>query len=133
MKKRLRKYKNITLVPYGLWDSKDELGFTQGENATAKISSEATNKIKVDSIDNICSDEKVTFIKMDIEGSEQKALQGAARVIKRDKPKLAICIYHSPEDLYEIPFWIKSIVPEYKLYIRHHSDTASETVVYATV
>lgn len=133
MKKRLHQYKNINIVPCGLWDQKDELGFTQGENATAKISSEATNKIKVDSIDNVCADEQVTLIKMDIEGSEQKALRGAVSVIKRDKPKLAICIYHSPEDLYEIPFWIKSVVPEYKLYIRHHSDTGAETVVYATV
>ena len=129
----MSKYKNITIVPFGLWSVKDELGFTLGENATAKICTEAVNKIKVDSIDNVCAGDKVTFIKMDIEGSEREALRGATTVIKRDKPRLAICIYHSPEDLYEIPFWIKFIVPEYKIYIRHHSDTGSETVVYATL
>ena len=70
---------------------------------------------------------------MDIEGSEQDALLGAAGIIRRDRPRLAICIYHKPEDLYEIPFLIKELVPEYRLYIRHHSDTYAETVLYATL
>ncbi len=61
------------------------------------------------------------------------ALKGAEKIIKRDRPKLAVCIYHNPEDIFEIPFLIKKLVPEYKLYIRHHSDTYAETVVYATV
>ena len=91
------------------------------------------NRIPVDSIDNVCSGDKVTFIKMDIEGSEMEALKGAENVIKRDKPRLAICIYHKPEDLYEIPFWVKETVPEYKLYIRHHSNLQNETVLYATL
>lgn len=93
----------------------------------------ATTVIDVDSIDNVCSGDKVTFIKMDIEGSELEALRGAVNVIKRDKPRLAICIYHKPEDMYEIPFWIKETVPEYKLYIRHHTDGILETVLYATL
>lgn len=54
-------------------------------------------------------------------------------MVKRDTPRLAICIYHSLEDLYEIPFWIKETVPEYKLYIRHHSDNECETVVYVMI
>ena len=133
LKQNICKYKNIEVIPFGMWKEKDELGFEQGESATAKICANAAWKVKVDSVDNLCAGEKVTFIKMDIEGSEKDALKGAISVIKRDKPRLAICIYHHPEDLYEIPFWIKSVVPEYKLYIRHHSDTASETVVYATL
>lgn len=42
-------------------------------------------------------------------------------------------IYHNPEDLYEIPFLIKKMVTDYKLYSRHHSDTYAVTVVYATI
>jgi FkbM family methyltransferase len=133
MKKNLGKYKNISIIQAGMWKEKSELAFSQNGGADSKVEEEGVVRIKVDSIDNVCSKEKVTFIKMDIEGSEQAALQGAKMVIQRDKPRLAICIYHSKEDLIEIPFMIKEMVPEYKLYIRHHSDTYAETVLYATL
>lgn len=109
------------------------MSFTAGKNAGSVISTDGDVKITCDAIDDLCARDKVTFIKMDIEGSEQEALNGAEKVIQRDKPKLAICIYHSWEDLYEIPFLIKKMVPEYRLYIRHHSDTIFETVLYATL
>lgn len=68
---------------------------------------------------------------MDIEGAELAALQGGAETIKRYKPKLAISIYHKPEDIIEIPIYIKSLVPEYKLYIRHYTNMYAETILYA--
>jgi len=116
MQNNLKRYKNVQIIPYGMWEKKEELSFSS-----------------VDSIDHVHAQEKVTLIKMDIEGSEKQALTGAENIIRRDRPKLAICIYHNPEDLFEIPFLIKKMVPEYKLYIRHHSDTYAETVVYATI
>ncbi len=76
---------------------------------------------------------RITFIKMDIEGAEIEALKGAEQTIQTQKPKLAICIYHRDSHLYEIPLMIKKMVPEYRFWIRHHSDTASETVVCARV
>ena len=134
LNQNLKKYRDITVLPYGMWNEKGELGFYQDGNGWARIDKKAANKIQVDTIDNQCAGERVTFIKMDIEGSERNALKGAVNIIKRDKPRLAICIYHSPEEIYEIPFWIKATVPEYKLYIRHHCrDSAAETVVYATL
>ena len=116
-----------------MWKEKAELGFSQNGDAGSKITDGAGTKISVDSIDDICAGDTVTFIKMDIEGSELNALQGAINTIRRDRPRLAICIYHSLEDLYEIPLWIKETVPEYRIYIRHHSDNEAETVVYATI
>ena len=73
----------------------------------------------------------VTYIKMDIEGAEMEALHGMEALIKRDKPKLAICVYHKTGDLWEIPLYIHSLVPEYKMILRHHSPDSSETVLYA--
>lgn len=75
--------------------------------------------------------DKVTFIKMDVEGAELESLKGAKEIIIRDKPKLAISIYHKPEDMAAIPLYIKRLVPKYKFYIRHHSNGSSETVLYA--
>lgn len=112
---------------------KEELRFSKNGNAGSRITVHGATKIYVDSIDHMHAKVRVTLIKMDIEGSEMAALKGAEKIIKRDRPKLAVCIYHNPEDIFEIPFLIKKLVPEYKLYIRHHSDTYAETVVYATV
>jgi FkbM family methyltransferase len=76
---------------------------------------------------------KVTFIKMDIEGAELDALNGAEKIIKTQKPRLAICVYHKPSDIYEIPSYLLSIVPEYKFIVRHYSSYSWETVLYAYV
>jgi hypothetical protein len=70
---------------------------------------------------------------MDVQGVELKALNGAVKTIMRDRPKLAICVYHKPEDLFKIPKYIKNLVPEYKLYMRHHAWSLIETVLYAVV
>lgn len=68
---------------------------------------------------------------MDIEGAEIKALNGLEKTIKLCQPQLAICAYHMPEDLWMVPLYIKNIDQGYKIYLRHHSYTDSETVCYA--
>lgn len=70
---------------------------------------------------------------MDIEGSELPALEGAKQTILRNKPKLAISIYHSDEDMLRIVEYIHELVPEYKLYIRAHTMGIAETVLYAVI
>ena len=84
-------------------------------------------------LDSSLLNKRVWYIKMDIEGSEMDALQGAEELIKMQKPVLGICIYHKFSDLWNIPLYIKSLVPEYRIYIRHHTDIHLETVCYATL
>jgi FkbM family methyltransferase len=76
---------------------------------------------------------KLDFIKLDVEGAEQAALLGAAETIKRFMPKLAICVYHRPADIYEIPILLKNICSSYKFFLRHCSNTPYETVLYGIV
>ena len=86
--------------------------------------------LPVTSIDDAIK-ENISFIKMDIEGSEYKAIIGAQDHIRNDYPKLAICVYHSPEDLWEIPLMIHRMFPKYnKFELRHHSKDFRETVLY---
>jgi FkbM family methyltransferase len=124
-------FKNIELVPYGLWNKKDILHFNSDDSGASCVSDTGDIEISVISIDEFLNGEKVTFIKMDIEGAELEALQGAKNTIQRFLPKLAICIYHKPLDIIEIPSYIKKIAPKYKLYLRHYSNFHSETVLYA--
>lgn len=96
------------------------------DNSGAKI-------ITLDSYFAEKHEQNISFIKADIEGFEWAMLHGAEEIIKRCKPKLAICVYHSIFDLFRIPLYLKKIVPEYKLEIRHHTDLDEETVVYCYV
>jgi FkbM family methyltransferase len=76
---------------------------------------------------------RVDFIKMDVEGSELAALRGAEASIRRWQPKLAISLYHRPEDFFSIPSWIASLSMGYRLFLDHYSIHHEETVLYAIV
>ncbi len=115
----------------GLWSENTTMTFQNEGNVGSHLSSTGTIKVGMKSIDSVVVDEKVTFIKLDIEGAELEALKGAKQTIIKNKPKLAICLYHKKEDILEIPKYVKGLVPEYKLYIRHYSPYLFDTVLYA--
>lgn len=130
-----KKYNQYDLHLYnlGLWSEEATVYFDDGKGASSQITEKNTGtSIKTVSLDGCVSD-KVTFIKMDIEGAELEALKGSREIIRKYKPKLAICIYHKKEDLVEIPQFIKELVPDYKLYVRHYSNTNAQTILYAVV
>ena len=122
----------VQFIEKGLWNKQETMKIGNGESsAGSHISSDGKSVIEVTTLDSEVGDEKVTFIKMDIEGSELNALKGAKETIVKNRPRLAICIYHKPEDICEIPEYILSIVPEYRFWIRHYATNEWETVLYA--
>jgi len=89
-------------------------------------------KTDVIALDEFLSDRKIGFIKMDIEGAEMDALRGARKLITKNKPILAICVYHNLKDLWEIPLYIHSLLPHHKIFLRHHCFFSYiESVCYA--
>lgn len=128
---KFRTISNIELIPYGLWSKKEILRFHANNDITSFVATNGNVEIPVTSIDEILNGAPVTFIKMDIEGAELEALKGAEMSIRKYKPKLAICAYHKPLDMVEIPIYLKKLVPEYKFYLRHYSVNICETVCYA--
>jgi hypothetical protein len=68
---------------------------------------------------------------MDIEGAELAALRGAERTLRRDRPRLAISLYHKPEDFYEIPEFLAGLGAGYRLYMDHYTIHEEETVLFA--
>lgn len=104
------------------------------ESTGGRLLEEGTNFVPVTTIDSVVSEkEKVTYIKMDVEGAELQSLKGAKETIMRDTPKLAICIYHRQDDLWKIPEYILSLNKKYRFYIRHYCSYYYETVLYAVV
>jgi FkbM family methyltransferase len=73
----------------------------------------------------------ITFIKMDIEGAEADALHGARTAIERNRPVLAVCVYHTQHDLWRLPLFMKEMVPDYQMYLRCHEGDGWQTVAYA--
>ena len=82
-------------------------------------------------LDEIFANVPVTMIKMDIEGAEYDALRGAATVIQRDRPVLAICVYHLQNDIWRIPLLVREMVPESSFYLRAYEGDGYQTVMYA--
>ncbi|RSK28615.1 FkbM family methyltransferase [Bacillus sp. HMF5848] len=129
--KKVKGYKNVHLIDKGLWSNSTVLKFNALGSGSSNVDKNGDILINVTSIDEFLQESPVTFIKMDIEGVELEALKGAEQSIKKYRPKLAICVYHKPEDIIEIPLYLNEIVPTYKFYLRHYNYGGSETVLYA--
>ena len=128
-------FKNILPVKKALWKESTMLfvednGF---DDESVRISGSGDLKVEAVSVDDFFHGENslLDFIKLDVEGAEIEVLNGAYCTIKDSKPQLAVSIYHSPEDLWRIPLWIKDNFPKYKLYIDHKDPSILETVCFA--
>lgn len=132
------KLQDVSLYNLGVWDCEQTLSFHENGNFSSNIpenqqksATDNTIKIKTCALDEILKGEEISFIKMDIEGAELKALQGAAKIISEQKPKLAICVYHKPEDMWEIPDLLLELNPNYFFKLRHYRPSPYDTVLYA--
>jgi FkbM family methyltransferase len=134
-KKNLAKYENIRLINKGLYDRDVEAPFDSQNNGGSKIVSCGTDIVSCTSLDAYLNTQPTdfapTFIKLDIEGAELPALRGMQNIIRSARPKLAICVYHKPEDIYTIPRYILNLSDYNNLFLRHYSLGQCETVLYA--
>lgn len=123
---------NIVAVPFGLWINKMKkfININTATNQGYFVDNEGESEIDCVSLDSFCLKNNIIpgIIKLDIEGSELQALQGAINTIKSQKPHLIICVYHKPTDLWQIPLYLKSF--NYKHYIAHHNSSLTESVLY---
>ncbi len=133
----------IEIVKKAVWDKEETLEFQQHKFQTCsklvKIAAPDKNTVDVVKVQTISIDKfsqlhpdlKVDYIKMDVEGAEQNALKGAIKTIQRDRPQLAISIYHTPQDFVEIPLYLHKNLKNYVFKLGHYCPNAAETVLYA--
>ena len=121
---------NIYFENYALWNEKTFIGMSLNNyNARVDLKNEEKN-IETIVIDEYFQFIPIGFIKMDIEGAERYALAGGMKSIKRDRPILAISIYHSLDDVVDIPNMLIENLNDYYWFIRKHSSTYSEAILY---
>lgn len=101
------------------------------QGSGSKISGDGTVTVSAVRLDDVLTDmDAPTFIKMDIEGEEIAAIEGARNIILTHHPRLAISVYHKPGDFWRIPKLILSIRDDYELYMRHYTECIYETVMF---
>jgi FkbM family methyltransferase len=130
--------KSIHVYRNPVWHQSGKELFISGTGPGTKVieqklmpDAKSVYTMKIDDLVGTPDFSKVDFIKMDIEGAEQQALRGAEESIRRFKPKLAITVYHSLEDFWEIPKWIAQMELGYQFYLRHFTIHQEETVLFA--
>lgn len=109
---------NISLHNLAAWDKKETLVFEKKMGRNSRLSPVGNVQVQADTVDNI-ADGEVTILKMDIEGSEEKALDGARETIVKYNPKLYICAYHRNSDMFLLPLKIHSMCSDYRFYFYH--------------
>lgn len=107
------------------------LRFAATGTRSARISADGDIVVPAVPLDEVVGGLEPTFIKMDIEGHEYEALLGAQQVIRRQRPVLAISLYHCPVHLWRIPRLISRLVPEYALFLRRYARCGFELDLYA--
>lgn len=130
---------NIILTEQPLFDKSNEILYLN--HACADITTLTENKNTAKQYKSVCIDDfvkdnkinKIDFIKMDIEGCELKALQGAVNTLKKYKPKLAIAAYHKYDDYYEIPKFLNELNIGYRFYFANYTLGFTDTIIYSDI
>lgn len=122
----------ISVLPYAVGNESKRVTFRATETAGSKVAAQGwTTEVECRRLDDLSWPQSPTFIKMDIEGAEPEALAGAAELLQRSHPILAICVYHRSEHLWRIPNLIHSISSDYKIFVRRYAEECWEMVCYA--
>lgn len=117
--------------PCGASSSTAMLSFSSGQGEASAIGGGGDLRIQVVKLDDCLPNARVEYLKFDVEGHEADALRGAAGLIRRNRPILAIAGYHRWDDLWRIPAWIDGLDLGYRLSFRVHTHNSFDAVFYA--
>lgn len=120
LKRKLGSLPGLEIHEMGIWDEKAEMGFSGAGGRAANFFGKSKGSVPVDSIDGLLQGGNVTYIKMDVEGAEEKAISGGKETIRRCRPKILAAAYHYDTDIFTLPLLLWDLVPEYRIYLRKH-------------
>ena len=120
----------ITIYPIALHEESVTLSFTDQGGPTSHLGTGGNTSVRGERLDAILAFQRLSFLKLDVEGAERAALAGAKASIIQHRPQVAACVYHEPNDLWEIPQRLAALLPNSRFYLRQHGFDGWETVVY---
>jgi FkbM family methyltransferase len=121
----------ITVMECALGEGPAEAWFAAKGGVDSALSCAGDTPVRVESLDRLLPTERPTLLKLDIEGAEQAALRGARGLLARARPLVAACVYHRPDDLWQIPLFLREHLPDHRLFLRAHQNDGYELVAYA--
>lgn len=117
--------------PCGISDATGVANFRAGNGSGSAVADDGEIHVQLVALDQVLPSFAPNFIKLDIEGFELAALRGGAEMIRHHKPSLAVCVYHCPDHLWEIPLYLSELLPSHRIALRYHTYQAFELVAYA--
>ena len=111
---------NLRTLEAAAWDCDTELDFSDSGGRQSTLVDAHKRKVQGVKLDSFLGAQKVSYIKMDVEGAERQAITGLKEHIVNDKPKMFIAAYHYDNDFFELPELICALRPDYKIYLRKH-------------
>lgn len=128
--------KNVEILPFAVSDREFTSYITSNDISSALTDKEGGEKITVTTLDRLFleKNERITYLKMDLEGHDFNALVGAEQLIRKYKPKIAITTYHHKDHATQMEQFLKSIVPEYTILCKGiYQETGSPVMLHAWI
>ena len=123
-------HEKITIHPIALHVESATLSFTDQGGPTSHLGNGGNTSVRGERLDTMLVAQRLSFLKLDVEGAELAALAGAKASLTQHRPQVAACVYHEPNDLWEIPQLLAALLPNSRFYLRQHGFDGWEMVVY---
>lgn len=123
---------HVVIHEIGLHAKSAQVAFACGQGVSSRIVDGGGSTITVSTLDSVLAGEAITFLKFDIEGAEFDALKGSEATLRRCRPRVAVCVYHEPDDLWRIPKLLRKLLPGHRFHLRQHGWDGWELVFYGT-
>jgi FkbM family methyltransferase len=115
----------------GAGERRATLRFNTTGNMSAALSSHGSAEVDIVPLDEIVEPGGArVYVKYDVEGAEWEALRGASSLIRTSRPLMAVSIYHRPDDLWQLPLYLQSLDPGYRLYLRTQGEDGIDVICY---
>lgn len=116
----------------GVGDRRATLRFNATGNTAAALSEDGAVEIEVLPVSDVVeAGGRAVYVKYDVEGAEWEALKGTEALIAEARPRLAVSVYHRPDDLWQLPLYLRRLDSSYSLFLRTQGEDGTDVICYA--